>query len=62
LIIGNPTRADVYEAADRAQARLGLPVNPVIRSSKQWQEGAETLIAQIKSSAHVVVHPAGEPA
>jgi predicted nucleotidyltransferase len=62
LVVGNPARADVYEAADRAQARLALPVNPVIRSGKQWQEGAETLIAQIKSRAHVVVHPTGEPA
>jgi len=57
LIVGNPARADIYEAADRAQSRLGLPVNPVIRGTKQWQDGAEALVAQIKSGAHVVVHP-----
>lgn len=33
LVVGEGVaRADVYEAADRAQARLGLPVNPTIRS------------------------------
>ena len=34
LVIGEGVaRADIYEAADRAQARLGLPVNPTIRST-----------------------------
>jgi hypothetical protein len=33
LVVGQPTRASVYDAVDRAQQRLGMPVNPVIRST-----------------------------
>lgn len=55
LVIGQPERDLVYEAADRAQSRLGIPVNPVVRSAEQWREASDALIAQIKSSANVVV-------
>lgn len=61
LVVGKVDRADLYEAADRAQARLGLEVNPVVRSAKQWQEPADALVAQIKSSAHTMVLDAREP-
>src|ERR1019366_9845205 len=36
LVVGSLDRADVYDAADRAQARLGMQVNPVIRTPEQW--------------------------
>lgn len=55
LVVGTVDRADVYEAADRAQTRLGLDVNPVVRSVKQWEDPADALVAQIKASAFVVV-------
>lgn len=55
LVIGKVDRADLYEAADRAQARLGIGVNPVVRSAKQWDRPADALVAQIKSSPHAVV-------
>lgn len=58
LVLGNPIRADVYDAADRAQARLGMQVNPVIRSTQQWDEDVDPLIAQIKASAVVDATPA----
>jgi len=51
LVVGEVDRADVYEAADRAQARLGLEVNPIVRSAKQWTDPADALVAQIKASA-----------
>ena len=35
LVVGSLDRADVYDAADRAQAPLGLQVNSVIRTSDQ---------------------------
>lgn len=59
LVVGKVNRADLYEAADRAQARLGLEVNPVVRSVRQWENPADALVAQIKASAFVVVldHP-----
>jgi hypothetical protein len=36
LVVGKLDRADVYDGADRAQARLGIQVNPVIRAAEQW--------------------------
>ena len=55
LVVGKVGRADVYEAADRAQTRLGLDVNSVVRSVKRWEDPADALVAQIKASAFVVV-------
>jgi hypothetical protein len=55
LVVGKVDRADVYEAADRANARLGIEVNPVVRTSKQWAEPADALVAQVRESAHVTV-------
>ncbi len=57
LVVGSPTRADVYDAADRAQDRLGMQVNPVVRTTQQWDEDADPLITQIKSSDVVDVTP-----
>jgi len=61
LVVGRVDRADVYEAADRAQARLGLEVNPVTRSTRQWEDPVDALVAQIKASAHLVVLDARGP-
>lgn len=55
LVIGRVDRADVYAAADRAHARLGIEVNPVVRTSRQWDDPADPLIAQIKASPFAVV-------
>jgi len=35
LVIGDIERAAVYAAADRAETRLGMQVNPVVRSAAQ---------------------------
>jgi predicted nucleotidyltransferase len=55
LVVGHPARGDVYDAADRAQQRLGMPVNPVIRSSEAWQQVADPLVQQIRSGPLVAV-------
>jgi DNA-binding transcriptional ArsR family regulator len=55
LVIGTPKRGSVYDAADRAQQRLGMPVNPVIRTSDAWRGGADPLAEQIQSGPFVVV-------
>lgn len=52
LVVGKVDRADLYEAADRAAARLGLEVNPVVRSGEQWADPQDALVKQIKASAH----------
>jgi AraC-like DNA-binding protein len=59
LVVGNLERADVYDAADRAQVRLGMQVNPVMRTPEQWANDADSLVLQIKASPTVDVTPAG---
>lgn len=55
LVVGQPTRAAVYDAADQAQHRLGMPVNPVIRTADAWSEATDPLIKQIQSGPYVMV-------
>lgn len=55
LVVGTPDRADLYEAADRAQARLGIEVNPVVRSAQQWNDPPDALLTQIWASPFTVV-------
>lgn len=55
LVVGEVDRADVYEAADRASARLGVEVNPVVRSVRQWADPEDALVKQIRASAHAEV-------
>lgn len=57
LVVGSPARIDVYAASDRAQERLGLPVNPVIRSPEQWRDPRDPLSSQIRSAARLTVYP-----
>ncbi len=59
LVVGSPERADVYDAADRAQDRLGMQVNPLIRTPQQWVEATDPLIRQIQSSPTVIVIDTG---
>jgi hypothetical protein len=55
LVVADLDRADVYDAADWAQARLGMQVNPVIRTPDQWANDADSLVFQIKASPTVDV-------
>lgn len=56
LVVGEGVdRADLYDAADRARARLGIEVNPVVRTPAQWAEPTDALVAQIKAGAFTVV-------
>jgi len=55
LVVGRPSREDVYDAADLAQQRLGMPVNPVIRTGEAWRQAADPLVRQIQSSPYVAV-------
>jgi hypothetical protein len=55
LVIGRPTTESVYDAADRAQQRLRVPVNPVIRTAGAWREAKDPLVEQIQSSPFVTV-------
>lgn len=60
LVVGKVDRADLYEAADRVQARLGLEVNPVVRSPTQWKQPQDALVTQIQASEYVDVLESGD--
>ena len=60
LVVGSLDRADVYDAADRASLRLGMQVNPVIRTFEQWANDVDSLVQQIKASPTVDVTTAGK--
>jgi hypothetical protein len=55
VVIGDASRRDMYEAADRAEQRLGLPVNPILCSESRWFAASDPLIQQIRSASLVWV-------
>jgi len=55
MVIGTPSRADVYAAADAAQERLGLQVNPTVRSTEQWASASDGLTAEVRSAPLVTI-------
>jgi hypothetical protein len=50
LVIGKVPRRDLYEAAEQAEERLGLPVNPVLCSPSRWLAASDPLVQQIRSA------------
>ncbi|GAA2872644.1 ArsR family transcriptional regulator [Streptosporangium fragile] len=50
LVVGEVDRTALYAAADRAQERIGMPVNPVLASPRRWDAESDALIRQIKSA------------
>jgi len=57
LLIGEIDREDAYEAARRAEHRLGFPVNPTLLTASRWDSSDDPLTRTIKSSALVEVLP-----
>ena len=63
LVIGQPDRDDVYDAAQRAQRRLGREVNVTQRTRKQWDTATDGFTRQVRSSPMVEVpYPADRDA
>ena len=62
LVIGNLSRGEVYEAAERVEERLGIPVNPILMPFERWNEAADPLVEQIRASAVVWVKDLPEEA
>jgi hypothetical protein len=55
LVVGTPARAAVYAAAERAEARLGLSVNPTVRSLSRWENNDDPLVQSVRSNPVVNV-------
>jgi DNA-binding transcriptional ArsR family regulator len=53
IVVGTPTRNEVYEAAERAEKRVGIPVNPTIRSEEEWRRSDDPFLKEIRSRALV---------
>ncbi len=59
LLIGSPDRADCYEAARRAEERLGREVNVTMRTAEQWRSADDGFTRQLRSSPLLEIpHPA----
>jgi DNA-binding transcriptional ArsR family regulator len=50
LVVGEPSRPDIYDAADRAEQRIGFPVNVTLSSPSRWAAASDGLIQQIQSA------------
>ena len=62
LVVGSPDRAGVYAAAERAEARLGMPVNPTVRTTARWEAGDDPLVQSIRAHAFLdVTHTDATP-
>ena len=55
LAVGQPDRDDVYDAAERAQQRLGRPVNTTIVSEQRWQAHDEPFLAGVHERPRITV-------
>ena len=55
LIIGTPDRDEVYDAAQRAQRRLGRQVNPTLRTQAQWDTATDGFSTQLRSSPMIQI-------
>lgn len=50
LLVGAPDRDAAYDAARRAEQRLGREVNVTIRAAGQWRSGNDGFTRQLRSS------------
>jgi hypothetical protein len=54
-------RADLYAAAERAEARLGMPVNPALRPAGAWElPNGDALLVEIQARPYLDVTAAGQ--
>jgi predicted nucleotidyltransferase len=62
LVVGHPDRAAMYEAAERAEGRLGKPVNTTVRSARAWRHEPDIFVEQLREGPLMAVHVhAGKP-
>jgi hypothetical protein len=55
LLVGVPDRDAAYEAARRAEQRLGREVNVTIRDAARWRAASDGFIRQLQSSPLVEI-------
>jgi DNA-binding transcriptional ArsR family regulator len=60
LLVGTPDRDEAYQAARRAEQRLGREVNVTVRDRAHWQAATDGFTRQLRSSPLVEI-PMGQP-
>jgi predicted nucleotidyltransferase len=55
LVVGDPDRDDVYDAARRAEQRLGREVNPVVVSPLRWENTDEPFLRGLQERPRVAI-------
>ncbi len=55
LVLGKPDRDDVFDAARRAEHRLGREVNVIQRTRRQWETATDGFAEQVRASPTVEV-------
>jgi DNA-binding transcriptional ArsR family regulator len=55
LVVGMPNRIAMHNAAQRAELRLGRPVNPTVCPPGEWAHPATGFIREIKSRPYLIV-------
>jgi hypothetical protein len=60
LVIGDPDRDLVDDAAQRVEERIGMPVQATVRTYSQWRSERGSFIREVKSRPLVVVCANGE--
>jgi hypothetical protein len=55
LVIGNPDRDAVDDAAACAERRIGLPVQATVRTRDQWESRSESFIREFRARPIVAV-------
>lgn len=55
LVVGDVDRDDVYDAARRAEHRLGREVNTTIRTARAWRRADDAFAETVKSSPMLAV-------
>lgn len=50
LVVGRPDLDEVYEAARRAEDRVGREVNPTVRSGEDWERAEDGFLRTVRSS------------
>lgn len=55
LVLGKPDRDEVFDAARRAERRLGREVNVTQRTRRQWESASDGFAEQVRSSPMVEV-------
>lgn len=55
LVVGAPNRDEVHEAAARAEARAGIPVNATVVLPERWHAADDAFVRQVRVSARIAV-------